>query len=87
METQNKQATEPASLDNMPIEKAFDILFPSGKFAKSTQWTGQGSTEGLNKIAGNTLTEMLDRKPKTGVILVKKLPDGGYEIKGYQSND
>ena len=70
-----------------PFKEAFDSLFPMDKFDKSTRWTKQGSTEGMGDITQEFMAKLLKGEPEIGVIKIQRLPDGGYEVRSYKSNE
>ncbi len=66
-------------------ESNFDSQFPGDKFISGTQWTKQGSSEGLKACVSEAIEQALVGEPSLGVIKFEKLPDGGYQIKYFKS--
>lgn len=81
------QAGSQEAAAEKPFEETFEELFPMDKFDKSTRWTKQGSTEGVGDITQEFMEKLLKGEPEIGVIKVQKLPDGGYSVRSYKSNE
>ncbi|PIT89465.1 MAG: hypothetical protein COU27_00185 [Candidatus Levybacteria bacterium CG10_big_fil_rev_8_21_14_0_10_36_7] len=66
-------------------EDFLDELFPLNQSEKSTHYTALGSPKGVDQVATEVLNKLLAGESTDRVLLIKKLPDGGYKIKSYRS--
>ena len=65
-----------------------DRIFPLDQFGRGISWTKQGSSDGLEDRMHSLVDDMFKHsKPKAGIFYFEQLPDGGYELKTYRSND
>ena len=62
-------------------EQDFNSQFPMDQFDKGTQWTKQGSPEGLRDKVMEAMESCLRGTPQKATIQFERLPDGGYEIR------
>ena len=81
------QADSQETAQEKPFEEAFEDLFPMDKFNRSIGYTKQGSTEGVEDITQEFIIKLLSGELNIGVIKFQKLPDGGYQINSYNSNE
>ncbi|MFA5856429.1 MAG: hypothetical protein WC867_03660 [Candidatus Pacearchaeota archaeon] len=66
-----------------PITKDLSDLFPLEEFGRVFGWTGPETSARLPEHLIEFVRQNLRGSPEKGCLYFQKLPDGGYEIKGY----
>ena len=76
-------SNEPIEKESGGVEGIRSELVSAG-FGTSTTWTEQGGSTKLQEKLMEAVSKFTTNQPAEGVISIKKLPDGGYEIVTYQ---
>lgn len=65
-----------------PLDEILNLMIKE-KFRGATSWTARGKPETLQAKTEEQLREALDRDPNEVVLTLKKLSDGGFEIRTF----